>query len=191
MSAVVARNLMDILRLLDELNDMVLEEPRRMGPFTMGLDREEVSMMISKIRASLPTELKQAASTVRESEHVLQRANDDANQTLEGARREAERIIGEAQGEAQRMIERAKIEQERMTTESEVLKLAKAQSEEIRNAADRESKEMRRGAERYAYDVLSQLEAVVGKVATTIERGKSEVRPASDPIQPVREKVMR
>jgi len=73
------------------------------------------------------------------------------------------------------MIEQARLQQERMVSESEILKLSKAQSEEIRNAADRDSVQMRRGAEKYALDVLNQLEGVVGKVITTIERGKQDL----------------
>ena len=53
--------------------------------------------------------------------------------------------------------------------------------------------QMRRGAEKYAHDVLSQLEGVVGKVLTTIERGKNEVNarqdPAPAPVAAPREKV--
>jgi hypothetical protein len=67
------------------------------------------------------------------------------------------------------------LQQQQMVSESEILKLSKAQSEEIRNSADREAVSMRRGAEKYALDVLTQLEGVVGKVATTIERGKREM----------------
>ena len=39
-------------------------------------------------------------------------------------------------------------------------------------AAEREA-----GAEQYAFDVLCQLESVVGKVMTTIDRGKAEMQP--------------
>jgi gas vesicle protein len=73
--------------------------------------------------------------------------------------------------------------QERMVAESEILKLSKAQSEEIRNAADRDAMNMRRGAEKYAHDVLSHLEGVVGKVMTSIEKGKQEVQRADPQTQ--------
>jgi len=167
---------MDILRLLDDLGKMIEETPA-WGPITWRLDRDEISMQISKIRASLPQELKAAVSTVRESERIIDTAREDATMTLEASRKEGERVIAEARQEAERLLEQAKLEQQRMLAESEILKLSKAQSEEIRNAADREAVQMRRGAEKYAFDVLSQLEGVVGKVMTTIERGKQEMTP--------------
>jgi cell division septum initiation protein DivIVA len=180
---------MDILRLLEQLNGMI-EGPPHFGPITWGLNRDEITMHIAKIRASLPQELKVAVSTVRESERIIDTAREDATSTLGNARREAERIVNESRHEAQRIVEEAKLQQERMVAESEILKLTKAQSEEIRNSADRDSLQMKRGAEKYAYDVLTQLEGVVGKVMTTIERGKHEIQKndAPTPAQP-REKA--
>ena len=170
---------MDILRLLDELRDMTVEDPRSILPgVVIGLRKDDINNQINRIRACLPQELKQAASTVRESERILEGARDEATVSLEQAQRDAQRITDEARAEAEKYLERSRVDQERMVSDSEILKLSKAQAEEIRNAAEREAREMRTGAERYAYDVLSQLEGVCGKVITTIERGKQEVRPA-------------
>jgi regulator of protease activity HflC (stomatin/prohibitin superfamily) len=180
---------MDILRLLDDLNQIIDSAPT-FGPVTWGLNREEVSMQITKIRASLPQELRTAVNNVRESERLIDTAKEDAVMTLESAKKEAERVLVEAKRESDRIVEQAKIQQERMVAESEILKLSKAQSEEIRNAADRDAVNMRRGAEKYAYDVLSQLEGVVGKVMTSIEKGKQEVYRPETGNQPVpREKA--
>ena len=173
---------MDILKLLEELDKMITGAPS-FGPITWGLNHDEIRMQIAKIRASLPQELKVAVSTVRESERILEGAREDATSTLANARKESERIVADAKNDSQRLIEEAKLQQERMIAESEILKLSKAQSEEIRNAADRDAVQMRRGAEKYAYDVLSQLEGVVGKVMTTIERGKHEIQ-RTDPPAP-------
>jgi cell division septum initiation protein DivIVA len=179
---------MDILRLLEDLKKMIEETPH-FGPITWRLNREEMVMKITQVRAALPQELKAAVSTVRESERIIDTAREDASSTLENARKEAERIIAEAKSDADRIIEQARLQQERMVADSEILKLSKSQSEEIRNAADRDAVQMRRGAEKYAYDVLTQLEGVVSKVATTIERGKQEVnRPDTTPAPVSREK---
>jgi cell division septum initiation protein DivIVA len=165
---------LDILRMLEQLNELI-EKPRTIGPMTWGLNKEEITMHIAKIRASLPNELKNAAQTVRESERIVESAREDASITVENARKERDRMLAESRAEAERIVEAARIQQERMLAESEIMKLAKAQSEEIRSSADRDAVQVRRGAEKYAHDVLSQLEGVVGKVMTTIERGKSEM----------------
>ena len=53
------------LRLLDDLQEMVVNA-RHVGmlKWTFGINPDEVGMLISKIRATLPTEVKQAAHTV-------------------------------------------------------------------------------------------------------------------------------
>ena len=170
---------MDILKILDQVEEVAVRQPRThlWGLFYTGLNTEEVSMQIAKVRASLPTELKEAISTVRESDRIVESAREDATVTLDNARKEADRILAEARAESASLVEQGRLQQERMVNESEILKLSKAQSEELRNAADRDAVQMPRGAEKYAYDVLSQLEGVVGKVMTTIERGKQEVAP--------------
>lgn len=182
---------MDILRILEDLNYLTVEKPRKLLglPLYAGLDQDEISMQIAKVRASLPNELKAAVATVRESERIVEGAKEDASMTLENARKEADRLMAEARIEAERIIEQAKLQQERMVAESEILKLSKAQSEEIRTTADREALQMRRGAEKYAYDVLCQLESVVGKVMTTIDRGKQEMNRTETPQPAPREKA--
>lgn len=169
---------MDILTVLDDLKRLTVEQPKTLliPGLTWGLHQEEIEMQIVKIRSMLPDEVKAAAYTVRESDRILEASREDAKTITENARRDAERIMAEARLEADRIVDQAKLEQQRMISESEVLKLAKAQSEEIRNSADRDAVQMRRGAEKYAVDVLTQLEGVVGKVATTIERGKQDLR---------------
>jgi cell division septum initiation protein DivIVA len=181
---------MDVLRILDDLNTLIVTTPKHFGPITWGLNRDEITMQITKIRASLPNEVKAAAATVRDAEQIMNRAKEDGNKTLENAQKESERILAEARKESERILDQARLQQDRMIDDSEILKLSKAQSEEVRNAAQREATQMRRGAEQYAHDVLSQLEGVVGKVMTTIERGKQEmVRPEPISQAVVREKV--
>lgn len=164
----------DILRMLDDLTQL-MEGAWHLGPVTWGINRDDISMQIAKARASLPQELKQAATTVRDSERIIEAAKEDASLREEKANSDAKRILEEAKKEAERLVEQAKLQQEQLISESELLRLVRVQSDEIRNAAERDALQMRRGAEKYAYDVLAQLETVVGRAMTTIERGKADL----------------
>lgn len=169
---------MDVLRLLDQLKAMVYRP--KVIPFmrvAFGYDPDDLAMHIEKVRAHLPRELKDAASLNRESERILETADQDAKTIMDQAKREAERLLTEAKVEADRTMEQARIQQSQMVADSEVLKLAKAQAEEIRNAAERDSLQMRRGADKYAYDVLCHCENVLTRQLQTIERGKVELAP--------------
>jgi cell division septum initiation protein DivIVA len=181
---------MDILRMLEQLQEMAVDRPKSFLGLTWGLNKDDISMQIAKVRASLPNELKAAVQTVRESERIVDTARVDATMALESAEKEAERVLHDARKEAELIVEQARLQQERMIGESEILKLSKAQSEEIRNSADRDARDIRRGAENYAYQMLSQLESVIGKVAGVIEKGKQEIdRPPEVAIVQPRERV--
>jgi cell division septum initiation protein DivIVA len=163
--------------MLEDLEELAVERPRSLGPICFGLNRDEIQMTISKVRASLPGEVKQAQTLTREAERHIEMARDEASKTIESAQREAERLIDEARKEADRLVNEAKLGQERLLAENEILKLAKAQADEIRSTADRDAGAMRRGAEDYAYNVLDQLGNVVTKAMTTIDRGRAEIKP--------------
>lgn len=164
---------MDVMRLLADLEEMI-ESSRSVLGYTR-LNRDEVGMQIAKIRATLPVDVKQAASTVQQSERIIETANETASSTLESAKREGERVIGEARQEAERILEQARLLQQQMVSESETLKLAKAQAQEIRNQAEQEAINLRRGSEAYVHEMLNHLEGVVGRVMTQIDKGKQEL----------------
>jgi cell division septum initiation protein DivIVA len=86
---------MDILRTLDDLNELIQGTPN-FGPLTWGLDRDEISMMLTKLRASLPQEVKAAQSTVRESDRIIDQAKEDAKAVRDSAAKECERMLTEA-----------------------------------------------------------------------------------------------
>jgi cell division septum initiation protein DivIVA len=180
----------DVLRLLENLKE-VAQKPKCFMGVAFGYDAEEMVMQIEKIRATLPREVKDAASLSRESERIIEGAKEDSDQLLRQAQAQAARALEEAKAEADRLIEQGRLQQQQMVVESEILKLAKAQADEVRQAAERESSQMRRGADRYAHEVLSNLEASVGKVLTQVERGRAELDNVlkDSSATPVREKV--
>ena len=84
---------MDIFKLLEQLNKLTVEDPKSFMGFTWGLDRDEISMQIAKVRASLPQELKNASTNVRESERIVNGAREEADQIVNSSEKDAERIL--------------------------------------------------------------------------------------------------
>lgn len=180
----------DVLRLLENLRDLA-QRPKSFAGIAFGYNGEEMIMQIEKIRATLPREVKDAASLARESDRIIEAAKEDADRTLAQSHAQAERALAEAKKEAERIVEQARLQQEQMVSESEILKLAKAQADEVRHSAEREANQMRRGADRYAHDVLSNLEASVGRVLSQVERGRAELEHVERELAPatIRDKV--
>ncbi|MBI1334581.1 MAG: hypothetical protein JST12_17530 [Armatimonadetes bacterium] len=166
----------DVFALLEELQLLATEDPRTIvGRLTYGLDKQEINLIIGKIKAGLPGEMKNASNNVKESEKIKEQASLDAENILRKAQEEGQRLIEQARGQAAEFLEGAKAQQELLVSQSEVLKLSKAQAEEIRNAAEREAAQTRRGADQYANDVLSRLETTIDKVSGHVKASRSEL----------------
>jgi len=164
----------DVLRLLENLNSLA-EKPRSFMGLTVGFNKEEFQIQIDRIKGSLPRDVKEASSLLRETERVMENADDEASRIVDQAKREAAQTLEEVTQEAARILEQARLQQEQMVSESEVLKLAKAQAEEVRRAAENDSAALRREADRFANTTLDNLEAVVSKVMSNVERGRAEL----------------
>lgn len=165
---------MEITKALEELRENI-ESPKQFLGITFGLNKEECAVLIRRIHALLPEQVKQASAITRESERIVGTAREDATVTLERARAEAEKVLETSRKEAQRIIEQAAVERDRAVSESEIMKMAKQQAEHVKRESEEEAARLRRGADDYALEVLMRLESVVGKVMATIERGKSEI----------------
>lgn len=166
----------DVFALLEELQLLATEDPRTIvGRLTYGLDKHEINLVIGKIKASLPGEMKNAAQNVKDSEKIREQATAQAEDSMRKAEEEGKRLIEQARSHAMEIIEAAKVQQEALVSQSEVLKLSKAQAEEIRNAAEREATQTRRGADQYALDVLSRLESTIDKVSGHVKASRSEL----------------
>ena len=172
----------DTLRLLEELHDYVVQEPRWFfGNIAWGINQDEVTIMIAKVRSSMPQEARALSQNVRDSERVLETAQSDAHMIEDKAKTEAERIVRDAKDEAERLLEQARLQQRNMVLESEILKLSKSEAEQIRGNAEQDAASLKRSADQYALDVLNKLEAVVSKAVHVIDKGKQELQPTPLP----------
>lgn len=166
---------MDILRMLDQLQELAVNQPRHVGPIFWKVDIDEISVQITKIRASLPQEVKQAANLTRESSRVIESAKDEASKTIESSRIEANGIVEHARKEAEAILEQARLEQTRMISDNEVLRLAKSQSDEIRLAANEDAADSRRQADQYAHTVLGHIETVLERALGQVGTGRADL----------------
>jgi vacuolar-type H+-ATPase subunit H len=165
----------DVLRLLENLKKHI-EDKRSFGKILFGIDKEEVCFQIEQIRASMPREMKDAASLTRETERMMTSAEEESAALLTAAQDKSTQMVKDAEEKAALIVQQAELKAQQLITEDEITRIAKAQADELRKTAERDAREMKRGADHYAADVLQNLENVVGKVLNTVERGKREVQ---------------
>lgn len=125
-----------VLKLLDELEE-ILEESRSV-PFSnkISVNKEDLLEIITDIRNKLPNEIKQ-------SKWIL----EERNKILADSEREAEDILRKAEEHMNQLID-----------EHEVTKKAYARADEIVESGQKTSKTMRIGAIEYTDDILMDTE---------------------------------
>jgi hypothetical protein len=87
------------------------------------------------------------------------------------SRRESDRILERAQEEADRIIARAQEQAAFLIEERELTRAAEERSRQIVDEGHAQADEIRRGADEYAAGVLIRLEGEVVKVLQSIKRG--------------------
>ncbi len=171
---------LEVLKTLEELRHEI-ERPKQFLGLTFGLNKEKCTLLIRRILANLPDDLKRAEQIVREVEKITASAQHEAQLTLSRASADAQRALEVAKQEAQKILQSAHAERERLVSEHEVLKIAKREAEETRREAETTAERLKRSADEYARDVLVRLEAIISKVMGTIEKGKADLERSLPP----------
>lgn len=153
----------DIIKLLDKLEELVEDAPQ-LGKRALWLNADDFFLHTNKIRAFLPDELKRASRISRDSEQLMENAQQQVNLTLDQARAEGTRIIEEARRKAAELV-----------AQDEIRRRAGEEAEQILEEARRQAERTRSGADEYAREVLAGLDSFLGKIQGTVQRGRSKL----------------
>lgn len=145
---------MDILKLLEEIEDIV--EAGSSVPFSQKVmvDKLEILDMVNEIRIKLPDEIKQASWIKDERQRILADAQEDADNMLKDANYKLEEIIGE----------------------NEVVRLAEERATEILEKAKENAKEIRIGSMEYADGLLEDTQENLKNIITLLNDNRKELR---------------
>lgn len=148
----------DMIELLDEMESLLSGSGRLPFLRRLMVDEEQAMMLLDRLRAAVPEEVRRARQLLRERDTIL-----------EQARRQAQRIAEQAQQEAALRLE-----------EEGLLNEAKRVSAKMLEDARREAEQIRRGADQYAREVLieieSRLDQAQGEIRETMGRILASVR---------------
>jgi len=147
-------NSMEVLRLIDEIEDIV--EAGTTVPFSgkVMVDRFEILEIIKEIRIKLPDEIKQAA----------------------WIKDERQRILAQAQKDADTLLEEAEYKLEELIDEEEITKKANSRADEIVSRAQINAKEIRLGALDYADTILEETQENLKEVIQLLNENRKELR---------------
>lgn len=145
---------MDVLKLVDEIEDMI--ESGGTVPFSkkVMIDSEEILDIIKEIRLRIPDEIKQATWIKEEKQRILADAQNDADNILNDAEYKLEELI---EGES-------------------ITKIAQERAKEIIMKAQNNAKEIRLGAMEYADSLLLETQENLKEVIILINDNRKELR---------------
>lgn len=154
----------DILYLIDQLEELVSLSKRVPMSRRVMVEEEDFLAIVDQLRVSLPNEIKQAQRVIKEREH----------------------IIGDAQDEATRIIQSARERAEDMVSQHEIMAEARQRGEEILRNAGEEQQRTRGELDVYTMNQLQLIEDAVRRgmavMEDAVERTLDEVDQARDAV---------
>ncbi len=151
----------DSERIVEETRDnadRVVSEARRAALQELERGRAEATHLKEEAREE---GRRQSAEAQTEANRIRQNADAEARQKLAEAQRNAAELIAEAEAQAAQLV-----------SDSQIMQHAMAQAQELQARAEQEAAAVRRGSDDYAKDVLVNLENVLGKAVTQVQRGR-------------------
>ena len=139
---------LDIQFLVERLEALVVNA--RKVPMTSNIILEQAAILdlIDQLRVAIPEEVKQA-----------RRINQETDRVLAKAREEAEQIIGAGQEQAALLLQ-----------DQSILREAESRAQDMLDKTQTKAEETMRGADQYAADVLVRLESDLVKTLSIIKK---------------------
>lgn len=144
---------MSVLKLLDELEEIIESSPNVPLSGKALMDREELLEILKEIRIVLPDEIKQA-----------QWIKQERNAILEEAQNEADSLMGQAKEHVQSLIEN-----------DTIVKESSKKAEGILQKAEETAREISRGSLTYADGILEKLQSDLSSVMEALEDNRREL----------------
>lgn len=116
----------DILYLVDRLEELVGVGKRVPFSGRVMVEEEQFLALVDQLRIAVPNEIKQAQRVIREREHIIAEAQDEASRILDAARKRAEYfvsqegILNEARQQAESILAQAEEKRKRALGEIDV-----------------------------------------------------------------------
>ncbi len=144
----------DILSLVDRLEGLVRDAKRTPFSQKVAIDEQALVNLIDQMRLSIPDQVQEAETLLRERDAILARAQDEAT----------------------RMLQEAKVR----IKEEQVRQAAEQEAEIIREEARDRALAFEEAARQYAIDTLRDLAQRLESVHAIVQNGLEELAPPSE-----------
>ena len=99
---------MELDKILDEMESILSDGWRIPLVNKVMIDENEITMVMDKLRAAVPLEVKRAHDLLEEQKNIIDKSRAEADHIVEQAHAEGGRIVDLAKAEADRLVRRKK-----------------------------------------------------------------------------------
>ena len=149
---------MELDKILDEMESILSDGWRIPLVNKVMIDENEITMVMDKLRAAVPLEVKRAHDLLEEQKNIIDKSRAEADHIVEQAHAEGGRIVDLAKAEADRLV----------------------RQEERSKAADAYAEKLHSESMQYAMDVFNYLEENLTKTLSAVRDNGNALKSSYD-----------
>lgn len=151
----------ELMDVLAEIETLITQARSLPMSSSVLVNKAQALSLLDSARLAMPADIRIANQIVAGANAVIERSQEEANETLAKANSASEQIQADAHARADELVN-----QERIVV------MAKERAEQIIETATQKAEELARGADKYCEEKLSELESILGKLQEQSAAGR-------------------
>ena len=171
---------MELDKILDELESILSDGWRVPVVHKLVVDENEVAMVIDKLRAAVPLEVKRAHDLLEEQKNIIDKSRAEADHIVEQAHAEGNRVVDLAKAEADRLVQQEAVVKAAEEKANSIISTTQQYDRDMRAAADAYAEKLHSESMQYAMDVFNYLEENLTKTLSAVKDNSNTLRASYD-----------
>lgn len=167
---------MELDKILDEMESIVMEASKIPVINKILVDEGELTMVMDKLRAAVPLEVKRAHDLLEEQKNIIDKSRTEADHIVEQAKAEGDRLVDLAKAEADRMIRQEEVVKAAEEKANSIIETTQQYDRDMRAAADAYADKLHKESMQYATDVFTYLEDNLNRTLQAVKENGSALR---------------
>lgn len=171
---------MELDKILDEM-ESILSDGWRVPFFNkVMIDENEITMVMDKLRAAVPLEVKRAHDLLEEQKNIIDKSRSEADHIVEQAHAEGGRIVDLAKAEADRLVRQEEVVKAAEEKANGIIATTQQYDRDMRAAADAYAEKLHSESMQYAMDVFNYLEENLTKTLSAVKDNSNALKSSYD-----------
>ena len=167
---------MELDKILDEMESILSDGWRIPLVNKVMIDENEITMVMDKLRAAVPLEVKRAHDLLEEQKNIIDKSRAEADHIVEQAHAEGGRIVDLAKAEADRLVRQEEVVKAAEDKANNIISTTQQYDRDMRAAADAYADKLHSESMQYAMDVFNYLEENLSKTLNAVRDNGQALR---------------